>query len=218
VSTYYVREPGGRPISVKTGTGSRRYYIQDQLGSVTGITSPTGGLPLDQSYRYEPYGKLASSSGSVTNQLKFAGGHDMAGLGLYHFGARHYDPEMSRWTQIDPLDNGGDLREGNRYVYAGGDPVNRVDMTGTCSKNVSMAFQCAAGNEVNGVVAKGAGALKRACDVVGYAQTALAAHTVYKYRKLPGGEFVKVAVRRVLVAAAAQATCGARQIADDAVN
>ena len=53
--------------------------------------------------------------------------------GLYHFGARFYDPGVGRWTQSDPLDQAGNLVQGNRYAYAGGDPVNMTDLSGRFS-------------------------------------------------------------------------------------
>jgi hypothetical protein len=37
------------------------------------------------------------------------------------------DPALGRWTQQDRLDSPGDLREGNRYLYTGDDPINFVD-------------------------------------------------------------------------------------------
>lgn len=56
-------------------------------------------------------------------------GHQVAGL--YHYGARYYNPTTARWTQPDPLDQIGDLRQANRYSYAGGDPVSLTDPFGT---------------------------------------------------------------------------------------
>src|SRR5690606_21960928 len=45
------------------------------------------------------------------------------------FGARDYDAETGRWTAKDPVGfAGGDA---NLYAYAGGDPVNSVDLDGT---------------------------------------------------------------------------------------
>jgi len=35
-----------------------------------------------------------------------------------------------RWTQVDPLNQFQDPREGNRYGYVGGDPVNQSDPRG----------------------------------------------------------------------------------------
>ncbi|MFJ9622235.1 RHS repeat-associated core domain-containing protein [Streptomyces sp. NPDC101181] len=43
-------------------------------------------------------------------------------------GARYYDPALGRFTQADPSG-----QEQNPYLYAAGDPVNRVDPTGLYS-------------------------------------------------------------------------------------
>jgi hypothetical protein len=42
-------------------------------------------------------------------------------------GTRYYDPALGRFTQVDPI-AGGSL---NRYDYAGQDPCNNVDPSGT---------------------------------------------------------------------------------------
>ena len=51
--------------------------------------------------------------------------------GLYHQGLRYYDPSLGRWTQKNPLNLFQDPRQVNRYVYAGADPINLVDPSGT---------------------------------------------------------------------------------------
>jgi RHS repeat-associated protein len=130
-ASYFVRSSHGGLVGEKVGT-ARHYYVADNLGSIRGLTNSSGALV--NTYRYEPYGKLASSTGSVSNPMKFAGGHD-TGLGVYHFGARYYDPALGRWTQQDSVDLAGDLREANRYAYVGDDPVDRTDPSGllTCA-------------------------------------------------------------------------------------
>ena len=45
--------------------------------------------------------------------------------GLYHVGAREYDPRTARWLQRDPIDAA--LGDPNLYRYAGNDPVNMAD-------------------------------------------------------------------------------------------
>ncbi|MFD5377085.1 RHS repeat-associated core domain-containing protein [Streptomyces griseoincarnatus] len=58
---------------------------------------------------------------------RFAGGHQDP-TGTYHLGARYYDPNIGRFTQPDPSG-----QEKNPYLYAEGDPVNRIDPTGLLS-------------------------------------------------------------------------------------
>jgi len=59
----------------------------------------------------------------VSQPYRFAGGHQDP-TGMYHFGARYYDPNIGRFTQHDPSG-----QEKNPYLYAEGDPVNRIDPT-----------------------------------------------------------------------------------------
>ncbi|WP_431781893.1 RHS repeat-associated core domain-containing protein [Streptomyces chumphonensis] len=58
---------------------------------------------------------------------RFAAGYQDAN-GLYHLSARYYDPHTSRFTQPDPSG-----QESNPYLYAQGDPTNRIDPTGLYS-------------------------------------------------------------------------------------
>jgi RHS repeat-associated protein len=126
---FYIREPDGSPIGSTYPDGGRAYYLGDALGSVVELTDVNGATL--NTYTYEPFGADLSTTGTTSNYLKFAGGFDTTGQGrLYHFGERYHDPLIGRWTQQDPLDQVGDLREGNRYVYVGGDPVNFSDPTG----------------------------------------------------------------------------------------
>jgi RHS repeat-associated protein len=129
-STEWTRTPAGSLISHNV-SGTRRYFLNDRLGSIVALTDSTGAVT--QTYKYEPYGTLRSSSGSVTNPFRFVGGYRTgSGFGeMYKFGARYYNPVLGRWTQPDPIDTPSDLREGNRYAYGGADPVNRTDPRGT---------------------------------------------------------------------------------------
>ncbi|MFG3492840.1 RHS repeat-associated core domain-containing protein [Streptomyces sp. NPDC047972] len=43
----------------------------------------------------------------------------------YKMGARYYDPHLGHFTQPDPSG-----QETNPYLYATGDPINRIDPTG----------------------------------------------------------------------------------------
>jgi len=58
----------------------------------------------------------------------FAGGVYDRDTGLVRFGARDYDAEIGRWTGKDPFGFGG--QDVNLFVYALGDPLNRMDPAG----------------------------------------------------------------------------------------
>ncbi len=77
-------------------------------------------------YTYSPRGVriLAQSSEPVAQPYRFAGGYQDP-TGLYHFQARYYDANIGRFTQPDPSG-----QEKNPYLYAEGDPVNRIDPSG----------------------------------------------------------------------------------------
>jgi RHS repeat-associated protein len=135
---YFTRDDKGTLVSRRDPASVRSYYLFDALGSVTGQTDAAGNITTRKDY--EPYGSMApigvgqwgnaSMAGGVNNgQFGFAGGYRMPG-NAWQFGTRHYDPNLMRWTQPDPLDQTGDLVEGNPYVYAGADPVNRTDPFG----------------------------------------------------------------------------------------
>ncbi|HEX2161973.1 MAG TPA: RHS repeat-associated core domain-containing protein [Thermoleophilaceae bacterium] len=130
-STSWTRDPDGTLISQRASGGVRHYYLSDGLGSIVGLTDSTGALT--RSYKYDPYGLIRATTGSTPNPFKFTGQYHEAQGNLYKIGARYYAPTLGRWTQQDPLDQVGDLRDGNRYVYAGADPINRIDPTGLLS-------------------------------------------------------------------------------------
>jgi hypothetical protein len=50
--------------------------------------------------------------------------------GLTRFGARDYDPTTGRWTAKDPMGFGAG--DGNLYAYVGGNPISRIDPSGSC--------------------------------------------------------------------------------------
>jgi len=129
--TYWTRTPDGGLVGQRRTT--RRYYVQDALGSTVALLDSAGAIK--QRYTYEPYGKLTNTP-TATNPFRYAGGYttQASGSTLYHFAARHYDPALGRWTQTDPLDQPDDLRQANRYGYAGGDPVNFTDRLGLATE------------------------------------------------------------------------------------
>lgn len=122
VDMGFNREPGGTLNSMTTG-GKSYYYLTDALGSVVALADDTG--TKTNTYAYSPRGvQRAATSEKVSQPYRFAGGYQDP-TGLYHFQARYYDPNLGRFTQQDPSG-----QEKNPYLYAEGDPVNRIDPSG----------------------------------------------------------------------------------------
>jgi RHS repeat-associated protein len=95
------------------------------------LLSNSAGAKSD-SYRYDAFGNLLTSTGATANPFRFAGEEEDASLGLYYLRARYLDPRSGRFITGDPvLGNPRDPRTLNRYAYAGSDPVNRIDPLGT---------------------------------------------------------------------------------------
>ena len=74
-------------------------------------------------------------NGKIENQYKFNGKElqnkefsDGSGLDLYDFGARHHDPQLGRWTTIDPLAH--KCYWATPYNYVQSNPINRFDPDG----------------------------------------------------------------------------------------
>ncbi len=101
-----------------TGTTAYAYDTQNRL---TEERLPAGRV---NAYSYDASGNLASIT-DATGTVSYSYND------LCNMGARYYQPELGRWTQVDP--SGLDA---NAYDYVGGNPVNFVDPSGRCFAGV----------------------------------------------------------------------------------
>src|SRR5512133_2384759 len=81
------------------------FYHGDHLGSSNMITDAKGAIY--QHLEYFPYGETwieeGGSYGGNTPGYKFTGKELDPETGLYYFGARYYEPKLSKWISADPI-------------------------------------------------------------------------------------------------------------------
>jgi RHS repeat-associated protein len=157
--TGFVREPAGTLNSMTTG-GTSYYYLTDATGSVVGLTDASGAKV--DTYAYSPRGvtRTTVTTETVPQPFQYAGAyHDPTGL--YHLGARSYDPNLGRFTQPDPSG-----QETNQYLYAGGDPVNEIDPGGTVAWG-EYALDCVKGGTMSAGIGLATGATETGVGAVG---------------------------------------------------
>jgi RHS repeat-associated protein len=111
-------------------------YHADGGGNITYLMTSAQGLAAR--YRYDPYGRLLSSSGPLAgvNLYRFASKEVNPnypdGGGYYYFGYRFYDPNLQRWLNRDPLGEAGGI---NLYAYVRNRPTDAVDPLGESDQN-----------------------------------------------------------------------------------
>lgn len=129
-TTYFTRAPDGTLLGERTPSGDY-YYVEDANGSIVALTDSSGNVA--NTYTYDPYGITVTSTGATPNPFGFDSGLQLPD-GLYHFGARDYNPTTGNWTQPDPAAQTlvTDPVQSDPYSFAGDDPVNNVDRAGLC--------------------------------------------------------------------------------------
>ncbi|MGN6245541.1 MAG: RHS repeat-associated core domain-containing protein [Motilibacteraceae bacterium] len=133
VLTRYWYDEEERLVGYDVG-GTRRYVATDLVGTPQVVTDTSGAVVA--TYSWSAFGQLRSSSGPAAGELAVGlggGVHDRV-TGLVHLGMRDYDPATGSWTARDKALFDG--QQTNLYLYAEGDPVNRVDRTGAASIDV----------------------------------------------------------------------------------
>jgi RHS repeat-associated protein len=119
----------GNDLISQDRNGTKSFYVYDGLGSTRALTDATG--IVTDSYSYDAYGNLSSSTGTTVNSYLYAGEQFDKNLGDYYLRDRYYSTDIGRFTQRDRFD--GDLNMPlslNRYGYTHGNPVNGIDPSG----------------------------------------------------------------------------------------
>jgi RHS repeat-associated protein len=98
-------------------------------GSVRYLTSATGAVT--DTYDYDAFDNLISSSGSTPNNYLFAGEQFDPALGIYYNRARYYDQRIGRFWTMDTYEGRDDQPILlHKYTFANLNPTNFRDPSG----------------------------------------------------------------------------------------
>ena len=124
--------------SIKTNNiFANEYYLKDYLGNNRLLISSNSSVK--EVNHFYPFGMKMNIQNITSvlpiNRFKYNSKEyhenefsEQEALGLYHYGARFYDPEIGRWTTIDPATI--EYPEMSVYNYVNNDPVYFVDPDG----------------------------------------------------------------------------------------
>jgi RHS repeat-associated protein len=120
---------GKGSLLAQTRGSTISYVLPDGQGSVRALANSSGAIT--DTYRYDAYGNLLSSTGTTVNPYRYDAQRQDATSGLYQLRARSYDPTSGRFTSRDTAgvvpSNPVEL---DRYNYAEDNPINLSDPSG----------------------------------------------------------------------------------------
>ncbi|MFI6826993.1 RHS repeat-associated core domain-containing protein [Kribbella sp. NPDC050241] len=155
VSKSYAYGAGGENLSlvdtpVNTTTTKKSFYGTNPHGDVETLTDATTGSTTS-TYRYTAYGQAdqagttgddaitgnANQDADIVNPYRFNSKRFNGATGTYDMGFREYNPGLNRFLTRDMFEGAlSDLSLGmdpwntNRYMFGGGNPISRVELTG----------------------------------------------------------------------------------------
>jgi RHS repeat-associated protein len=149
---------GGGRINKTSSSYEVNYQIADHLGSPRVVFKDATTILARNDYY--AFGKRHANPGlpvgdDTRNRWLYNGKERQTtgNVGFFDYGARMYDPEIARWTTVDPLAE--KYYSWTPYVYVGNNPVRFIDPTGmswkdgwqylkqSFSLNTSLGFQIA---------------------------------------------------------------------------
>jgi RHS repeat-associated protein len=112
-----------------TFTATTAYFAFDGHGSVRYLTDDSGHIT--DTYDFDAFGNLLSSTGTTQNNYLFAGEQFDPALGIYYNRARYYDQREGRFWTMDTYEGDPQSPESlHKYSYVGANPIDRVDPRG----------------------------------------------------------------------------------------
>ncbi len=138
--TRYVLGPDGAPLAnedaSKPGTTGRGHYLSDPRGNVAAVVDDANNVRV--TFAYDAFGKGKPTGTSFAtgwdSRMRFQTAPRNPTSGSYTIGPRIYDPASYRFVGADSMLWSGqdqalqsDALTGNRYLYAGANPIGLID-------------------------------------------------------------------------------------------
>ena len=184
---HFFYDAQSRPAKVSYN-GIIYTYVHNLQGDIVGLLDSAGTLVVE--YKYDAWGKLLSTTGSLSdtlgkrNPFRYRGYIYDEETGLYYLRNRYYSCVWVRFLVADEIcpEQNNDIFDHNAYAYVGACPTNRKDSDG-------FFWHIAIGAVVGGLV-----------SAIGSAASQLIENK---------GDFTKIDVGEVVVAGVAGAASGA---------
>jgi RHS repeat-associated protein len=161
-SVHLVASPAGALVTgyayagelplLRFGAGGPAYYLTDGMGSVIALADAAGDAVAR--FAYDGFGNLRSATGAgaappagAGGDFRFHGAWLEGATGLYHLGARDYDPRTGRFLSRDG--GAGDLFRPETlhpYVFANNNPQLYGDPTGEEFSVMGLTVSISVGN------------------------------------------------------------------------
>ena len=123
--------------------GRTSFYLYDGHGSIVGLANENGAVT--DTYCYDAFGNLISSTGSTENYYRYCGEQFDESTGLYYLRARYMDTSAGRFISQDTYQGTiNDPVSLHKYLYANSNPVMYSDPSGYITEK-TLAGVCTVG-------------------------------------------------------------------------
>ncbi len=122
--------PVSNSLTIEKEGDDKKLLTKDYLSSTRSVDGST-----QESQKYYPYGDSPERESLKGTNKQFTGHRLLNDTGIYHAGARFYNPQLGAFISADKAEGP------NRYAYAKNNPIFYLDESGQSSHNYNVIFE-----------------------------------------------------------------------------